>query len=204
MLHLTAEPPAETLWAVIVGAVLATAGGFAATQLEGFVRRRERERSAALLFGEILAALETITQIADQTRRRGDPYGPVTMRLLRAARRETEAYERNRGSLYDLRDAGLRIQIHVVMVQLSLGLEGVFDACHEIGPAAAALASQGDEAGAAALRDRLETLAQERDTAFAYAVETVAGVKALIARLEPLGGVNFQELKRFSGAPEMG
>src|SRR5262249_52990888 len=38
----------ETLWAVVIGAVLATAGGFAASQLEAYLRRRERERNAAL------------------------------------------------------------------------------------------------------------------------------------------------------------
>jgi hypothetical protein len=92
-----------TLWAVIVGAILATVGGFAATQLEAHFRRRERERSAALLFGEVLSVIEIITVLTNETREHGDPFGPVTSRMLRAVRRETEVYERNRESLYDLR-----------------------------------------------------------------------------------------------------
>jgi hypothetical protein len=41
----------ETLWAVVVGAVLATVGGFAATQLEQFFRRRERRRRPTMRAG---------------------------------------------------------------------------------------------------------------------------------------------------------
>jgi hypothetical protein len=122
----------ETLWAVVVGAVLATVGGFAATQLEQFFRRRERRRSAALLFGEILSVIELITALADDARGRGDPYGQLTMRLLRAVRREADAYDRNREQLYDLPDAKLRAQIHALMVRVTLTLDGVFDTTAEI------------------------------------------------------------------------
>jgi hypothetical protein len=41
----------DTLLAVVIGAVLATVSGIAATQLEAYLKRRERERDAALLFG---------------------------------------------------------------------------------------------------------------------------------------------------------
>ena len=109
-MHLHLESPGGTLWAVAAGAVLATVGGFIATQLEAYVRRRERERSAALLFGEILSALETITAVAQQARSHGEPYGPLTLRLIRAAQRETETYSANRTLLYDLRNAEIRIR----------------------------------------------------------------------------------------------
>ena len=55
---------AATLWAVGIGAVLATVGGFAATRIEEVFRRRERERGAALLFGELLSTIELVAQFA--------------------------------------------------------------------------------------------------------------------------------------------
>ena len=134
----------DTLWAVIAGAVLATAGGFVATQLEGALRRRERQRGAAIMFGEMLSSLEAIVSIASQSRQRGDPYGPITMRLLRAATRETETYERNRATLYDLRDPELRVRIHVLMIQFTLSLEGVVETSAAIDEANAGLDEQSE------------------------------------------------------------
>lgn len=201
-MHLHLDAPGETIWAVVAGAILATVGGFVATQLEALVHRRERQRNAAQMFGEMLASLETIIGIAEQSRSRGDPYGPVTMRLTRAARRETETYERNRASLYDLRDAEVRIRVHVMMVQLSLALEGVTDATAMIAAADASSENPNAEGGEAGrLRDRLERAAAERDIAFAFVLTVAAEIAALIAILQPLAKVNFADLKRFSGNP---
>lgn len=186
-MHVHLETPSDTLWAVIVGAVLATLGGFVATQFEHLLASRRRERAAALLFGEILSALNTITQIASKARVRGEPYGAVTLRLLRAVRRETETYGANRSSLYDLRDATVRIRIHVLMVQAAMAVEGVTDATAEL-----ALGCEG------AARERLEG---ERDTAFDFLIETAEGIPALIAALEPRAGLRFADLKPYSGDP---
>ena len=101
----------ETLWAVILGAILATIGGFVSTTYEASFRRRERERGSALLFGEILSILELMIDMAKAARGRGEPYGTWTMRLLRAVRREAETYERNRESLYDLAENGAYAKI---------------------------------------------------------------------------------------------
>jgi hypothetical protein len=200
--HVHLETPGETLWAVVIGAVLATLGGFVATQLEGFVRRREREREAALLFGEILSALETIITIARQARQRGEPYGPFTLRLVRAARREIETYERNRGSLYDLREAEIRIRIHVLMVQVTLALEGVTDSTAGIAQAQDALGDLApDHPRLAATQERLDGLTRGRDAAFDAMQEATAETKALVAVLRPLAKVDFEALKRFSGNP---
>ncbi len=138
----------DTLAAVIIGAVLATLGGFAATQIEGHLRRRERERSAALLFGEVLSVIELLTNLADQARGRGDPYGGFTMRMTRGLKREIEVYDRNRESLYDLRDSAVRAKIHSLAARLTLTLEGVFDLTDEIALAEATLAAmEPDHAG---------------------------------------------------------
>jgi hypothetical protein len=39
----------ETLWAVVLGALLATLSGLVATQFEAHLRRREREHDAAAM-----------------------------------------------------------------------------------------------------------------------------------------------------------
>lgn len=201
-MHVHLETPGETLWAVVIGAGLATLGGFVATQLEGFVRRRERERTAALLFGEVLSALETIISIAGQARLHGEPYGPFTLRLVRAARREVETYERNRGSLYDLRVAEIRIRIHVLMVLATLAVEGVADTSAEIATTQAALGDLApDHPKLSTLQQRLEGLVTSREAAFVALQEATAEIKALVAALRPLAKVDFEALKRFSVNP---
>lgn len=174
----------DTLWSVVIGALLATVGGFAATQMEGILRRRERERSAALLFGEILSALELITRIADEMRGRGDPYGPLTMRMLRAVRRETDTYDRNREQLYDLRDARMRAQIHGLMVRITLALEGVTDAAAQL---AVLQASERDVA--AQIAQQVEYRAQ----AFDYMLESAQQIRPVLETLRPLARAAFNE-----------
>jgi hypothetical protein len=177
---------------VVVGAVLATVGGFVATQFEGFLRRRERERSAALLFGELLSVLAIIATMADESRGRGDPYGPLTTRLLRAVRREAETYDRNREALFDLRDGKIRARIHTLMVRVTLALDGVFDATGQIALADAAAGAPGlDDAAKAQALARLDTLLADRDLSFDFVVETVAQIKPIVSTLEPLARQSF-------------
>jgi hypothetical protein len=171
----------DTIWAVVLGAVLATLGGFVATQLEAFFRRRERERGAALLFGEILSVVELLLVLADEARGRGEPYGPMTMRMLRATKRETETYDRNRESLYDLRDAAIRAQIHTMMVRVTLCLDGVFESAAEI--ALLEAADSGPESADAA---RITFLAESRRGAFDFALGAVEPIQRIVAVLRPL------------------
>lgn len=183
----------ETLWAVVIGAVLATVGGFAATRVEQYFRRRERQRGAALLFGEILSVIELLMGVADDSRARGDPYGQLTMRLLRATRRETDAYDRNREQLYDLPDAKLRALIHALMVRLTLTLDGIFEGAAAI-DAAEATAKTMDAAdpARAELLSRLDAMRETRSTGFDFAVETVAEIRPIIAVLQPLAKESFE------------
>jgi hypothetical protein len=182
---------AATLLAVVIGALLATVGGFAATRLEDLMTRRERERSAALLFGEILSVLDVIFALADEARGRGEPYGQFTMRLLRTARRETEAYDRNRELLYDLRDPLLRAQIHTLMVRVTLPLEGVFDAADAIAAAESDLRALDGPASAEALA-RLAALTEARHGAFDAIIETMAQTAPVLAALKPLARQSFE------------
>jgi hypothetical protein len=127
-LHAVSNANQETIAGVVIGAILATAGGFAASQLEHHIRRRERERSAALLFGEILFSLRLILRVADQSRTRGDPYGSLTLRMIKGAQGEIEIYARNREALFDLRNAALRAEMHGLFVQMAMTLDGVIEA----------------------------------------------------------------------------
>lgn len=194
----------ETLLAVILGAVLATVSGFCATQLEAHLRRRERERGAALLFGEILSVLELFTVMANDARGRGEPYGPFTLRLLRAVQREIEIYDRNREALYDLRDAKVRGQIHALMVRISLSLEGVAEITTHIAAAETAIrglhAEHPDRDAALA---RLEEMISNRDGAFEFALETAGRAAPILTVLRPLAkqdfGVYAQVIRNPSG-----
>jgi hypothetical protein len=176
----------------VVGAVLATLGGFVATQMEGVLRRRERERSAALLFGEILSALDLVTRITDETRGRGDPYGRLTLGLLRAVRRETDTYDRNREQLYDLRDAKIRAQIHGLMVRITLALEGIADATSQIASVEAAVnALQPDDPARQELARQLAALAEGRQGTFNFMMESAGQIKPIVAVLRPLARQTF-------------
>lgn len=121
------DPNDETLLGVIIGAVLASLGGLVSGRFEQHLRRREREQSAAQLFGEILAALKLILRLAKDARGRGEPYGPITLRFLQAAQRETQIYDRNRETLFDVRDAKLRAETHLLLLQISLTLDALFE-----------------------------------------------------------------------------
>jgi uncharacterized membrane protein YccC len=177
----------DTLWAVVLGAVLATLGGFVATRLEAFFRRRERERAAALLFGELLSVVALITSLADASRGRGEPYGPLTMRMLRAIRRETEIYDRNRESLYDLRDGAIRARIHTLMSQLAMTLQGVIDADEQLGQTEDAVRGRPeDDPVRVELAARCVRLVEQRQQAFDFMVGLAGTVGPVTVTLREL------------------
>jgi hypothetical protein len=183
----------DTLWAVILGALLATIGGFVSTQFEAALRRREREHGAALLFGEILSVLELLIDLAKAAHGRGEPYGTFTMRLLRAVRRETETYERNREALYDLRDVLARAQIHTVMVKFILGLEGVFDATGLIEAETIIKRQAGlDPTSREEIEARIASALEDRERAFQALSQTVSEVTPILAVLRPLAKQDFR------------
>jgi hypothetical protein len=170
----------ETLWAVVLGALLATLSGLVATQFEAHLRRREREHDAALLFGEILYTLEVLIGRADEARGHGDPYGRITIRLLSAVRRELDIYDRNREALYNLRDGELRVRLHTLMVRLGLGIEAVRDP-HD------ALQSLTASAGDGSADD----LAAARERGFAFLMECASEIGDLLKALSRPAGRSF-------------
>ena len=117
----------ETLVAVVLGALLATFSGILATQVEAHFKRRERQRDAALLFGELLSTVRVLLDFAGDARSRGDPYGGITLRMLRSVKRELDIYDRNRERLYDVQDAALRVTLHGLIVRIAMPLDGILD-----------------------------------------------------------------------------
>jgi len=175
--------PDDTLIAVVLGASLAAMGGFLAARLEAWLRRRERERDASLLIGEIIFTFSMLLKMAVESRAVGDPYGQFTLRMLHAARREVDVYGRYRERLPDLRDAALRIEAHKLMLTLAIPLDGVVDASEQI-------ASVPQTASGKA---RVAHLRLERDAHFDFIGGTIPKFEPLLRRLAAISGRSFEE-----------
>lgn len=173
--------PDDTLMAVVIGALLATLGGFIAARFEAWLKRRERERDAALLLGEIVFTFVTVLKMAGETRAIGDPYGPITMQMLAGARREADAYERHRDRLPDLADADLRMGMHKLMITLTMTLDGMLA---NTTTAADFPATKAGRAAAAALEAR-------RDSAFDFIIESIPALDPLLKRLSRIARISF-------------
>ncbi|HEY1753246.1 MAG TPA: hypothetical protein VGG29_18460 [Caulobacteraceae bacterium] len=163
---------ASTLGGVVVGAVVATLGSFAASWYERGLLRREREADAALVFGELLRTLSIQITVLRAAHARGDPFGPITIRMARAVRREVDIYDRNRERLFTVRDAALRPQASAVMARLTFALDRILDSTE-------ALATQPSE-------DECAELATSRDQAFEFLVECAGQLPPLVARFAAL------------------
>lgn len=171
---------ASTLGGVVLGAVVATLGSFAASWYERRTFRREREADAALVFGELLRALSIQVAVLRQVHARGEAFGPITVRLARAVRREVDIYDRNRERLFLVRDATLRLAASAVMARLTLALDRVLDNTD-------ALAAKPPEAEKA-------QLLLGRDQAFEFMVECSAELPAITDRFATLANVRLADV----------
>jgi len=185
----------STVGAIVLGSILATMGALAATQIEWRVERRRREQHAAVFFGEVLATLLAILRIAKRVKGIGDPYGPVTMRMLRQALQEIAIYDRNRENLYAIQDAGLRARIHTSVLRISSPLNGIFDTTEEIRAGQARLRTPGlhqDEREE--VEARIKQLMEMREGGFEFMEETAHEVEKLVKELEPVAGHAFVDI----------
>jgi hypothetical protein len=157
---------------VVVGAVLATLSGILGNQYEAFALRRERERTAALLFGEVFSTMRILLEGARASVETGEPFGPLTRRLLVATRREVEIYERNRESLVALHEAQLRSDMHNVALRIAMPLDGLMESF---------LAPEGDARDA------------ERRRVFAFLMENASRIPNLTERLGRIAKHNFED-----------
>ena len=188
----------DTLWAIAAGAVLATVGGVAASQLEHRVDSGRAKRQAALFFGEIMAMLGIVVTSAERAKGIGDPFGPVTMRLLRTIRREIDVYARNRERLFELPDPALRARIHMVLLRATMGVEGAIEAAAEVVGIETELKLNPamSKEQRCHLEARLADQLSRRDGGFEFLTEAAAQARALTKELEPVAGVDFTTLAK--------
>ena len=191
--HFNIDSANSSVIPVAVGAFLATISGYIGNQVENRNRRVDKERGAALLFGEILVGVKVTLDLADVSRGRGDPYGPVTMRMIRAVQRETQSYDRNRESLFDIRDPKVRAEIHILMARLIIALDGIIDANKEIASTETTMRLRGQSDSSygefAALRD---LNVQDRAQSFDFAVEVSQEIAPLLAKLRKIARYSFE------------
>jgi hypothetical protein len=186
----------STVSAIVLGSVLATLGGLASTQIERHFDKQQRERHAALFFGEVLSTLAILLVIARRVKGIGDPYGPITTRMLRQAQREIGMYDRNRENLYAIRDAALRARIHTHVLRVSMPIDGIFDTTEEMAAAQSILrAPQCSAEERAEITSRLERLTAQRDSAFEAVEEGIGQIEELVKDLEPVAHHSFEDIR---------
>jgi hypothetical protein len=188
----------STLAAVVLGAILATIGGFVATVMERYLDKKEKEQNAALFFGEILSSLAIIIRFADETKKIGDPFGPVTMRMLRSARNELDVYDRNREQVFNIRDGDLRARLQTLLIRISMPIDGVIEASDEIKNMREAIRTIKDPAERSEIEARLKLDELRRNGGFEFILERAEELKSVIENLGPLAKTSFDRLDRIA------
>ncbi|MEL6830390.1 MAG: hypothetical protein AAFO63_09675, partial [Pseudomonadota bacterium] len=164
----------DTLLAVIVGACLATGGALIAEIIQDRLSRRRRQRDAARFFGELVASLAQLFDLALASRTSGDPWGSYTVRLFDVARVEADTYIRNRERLFDIEDMDLRFAVHEHILRFSMPIADLVDRSEKITEMVERLEEQGDslsDQARQAIEARIERLSRYRDGGFSIASE---------------------------------
>jgi hypothetical protein len=183
----------DTLAAVVLGALLATAGGLVAEHYEDQIERKRRERDAARFFGEILASIDGVLDFAINSQKIGDPWGSVTCRMFKTAARESLVYERNRERLFDIRDTALRARVHRHFITEMFPLEALIDYSEEINRIETTLAEDPSIAAPRAdrMRERAKDLRAVRERTLEVLVEEREKAAEISAALGRVAGVRF-------------
>ena len=181
--------------AMIIGAFLASAGGFLVAWLLDRMARKRQERSIALVCLDLLSSLSVLTNLAKDARSRGTPYGPYTIRLVRSCMRDLDVYERNRERIADISDPNVRAEIYQCMARMTLAIEGVLGETEIIAKADDIVEAARATGGSATIEDLTRDLKERqarRDLSFEFMIETteeLCGPLALklraIAKSEP-------------------
>jgi hypothetical protein len=161
--------------AMIIGAFLASAGGFFVAWLLDRMERKRQERSIALVCLDLLSSLGVLTQLAKDARARGNPYGPYTVRLVRSCMRDLEVYERNRERIADISDPNVRAEIYQCMARMTLAVEGILGESDLIAVTDEAIETarvKGDTAKAEDLTQQRNERCGRRDASFEFMMET--------------------------------
>jgi hypothetical protein len=175
--------------AMLLGAFLASAGGFFVAWLLDRMQRKRQERSIALVCLDLLASLSVIANLAKGARGRGDPYGPLTLRFVRNCMRDLDVYERNRERIADISDPALRAEIYQCMARYTLAVDGILSESEliaKLDETIEAARERGDAAKVQELTKAREERWGRRDASFDFMMETVASGEPLAARLRGL------------------
>ena len=170
--------------AMIIGAFLASAGGFLVAWLLDRMERKRQERSIALVCLDLIASLSVLTNLAKDARSRGKPYGPYTIRLVRSCTRDLDVYERNRERIADISDPNVRAEIYQCLARLSLAIEGVLGETEVISRTSeevAALQQRGNTTKAEELLQEIAERETRRDQSFEFLIETTEELCAPLA-----------------------
>ena len=162
--------------AILLGAFLASAGGFLVTWLLDHLERRRQERSIALVCLDLLASLSVMTNLANNSRRIGDPFGPFTMRLVRGCLRDLEVYERNRERIADISEPDIRAEIYQCMTRLTLSIDGILsesDVIVKLDDTIADLRAAADQSKLPDLLKQREERDWRRISSFDFLMETI-------------------------------
>lgn len=179
------------IFAMLMGAFLASAGGFMVTVLLDRLERHREERSIALVCLDLLTSMQVVAKLAERSRGRGDPYGPVTLRLIRRMLRDVDVYERNRERIADIRDADLRAEVYAYMARTTMAIEGVIyetDTISTLDERIQFLRFDGHDAKADELGLKKSESEQRRTGSFDFLIEEIADSPALVARLRAVAG----------------
>jgi hypothetical protein len=184
--------------AMIIGAFLASTGGFLVAWLLDRMARKRQERSIALVCLDLLSSLSVLTNLAKDARARGNPYGPYTIRLVRSCVRDLDVYERNRERIADIADPNIRAELYQCMARMTLAVEGVLgetDLIARTGDDIETARTKGDTAKLdELLQDRREREAR-RDLSFEFMMETTRDLCApLSLRLRAIAKSDPQNL----------
>ena len=177
------------LAAMLTGAFLASAGGFFVAWLLDRMQRKRQGKSIALVCLDLLTTLAVITNLAKDSRTRGDPYGPLTVRFLRRCHRDLDVYERNRERIADIDDAPLRSEIYQCMARYVLTVDSILsetDIIAKLDDALADARKEGDNIKLEHLAHRRQTHAVRRDASFDFLMEIVASSDPVSSKLRQL------------------
>ena len=111
--------------------------------------------------------------------------------------KEADIYNRNRETLFDLRDAELRARIHTLVLRIVMPADGVFDTTNEIAHVEGLLKAPGlIESERMELETRLERLKQSRVSSFDTVVESSTQLKSVVRQLEPIAKYSYGNLDK--------
>jgi hypothetical protein len=164
--------------------------------MERYLDKKEKEQNAALFFGEILSSLAIIIRFADETKKIGDPYGPITMRMLISARNELNVYDRNREQVFSIRDSDLRARLQTLLIRISMPIDGIIDGTEELKTLREKFKAERDLEERAELEQLIAVGETRREAGFEFIIERAVELKGVIEGLGPIAKHSFDRLDR--------